>query len=107
MVVAVCAVVLSSGGSALAAKTLVTSSSQVAKGAINSGDVADGTLRPADLSPAARAATTGPAGPQGPAGERGPAGGVGRRALLPGLLGRVTWLQNVRMTAIRVGTVHY
>jgi hypothetical protein len=49
MVVAVTALVMSTAGTATAAKLLITSSSQIKAGSVNSGDVRDRSLRGGDL----------------------------------------------------------
>jgi hypothetical protein len=80
MVVAVIALVVATTGTATAAGVLIKRSSQVAKGAINSGDLADDrAVNLADLTPAARLALTPGAGPAGPEGARGPQGPAGAR----------------------------
>lgn len=89
MSVALLALVLAGGGSATAASVLIRSSSQVATGSINSGDLANGRgVNLADLTARARrdlAPIPGPAGaqglpgPQGPAGARGEPGPEGQR----------------------------
>jgi hypothetical protein len=83
LVVAIIALVVASAGTATAAGVLIKRSSQVARGAINSGDLAnDRAVNLADLTPAARLALQqegGPAGPQGEHGPQGPAGARGDR----------------------------
>jgi hypothetical protein len=49
LVVAIVAVVLSMAGTAVAARALITSSSQIRAGVVNSGDVKDGSLTGRDL----------------------------------------------------------
>lgn len=81
MAVALLALVIALGGTAAAATVLIKRSSQVATGAINSGDLADDrgvSLR--DLTPATRRAITAPAGgAPGAEGSRGPQGPVGAK----------------------------
>jgi Collagen triple helix repeat (20 copies) len=80
MVVAIVALIVATAGSATAAGVLIKRSSQVAKGAINSGDLAnDKGVNLADLTPAARLALTAQAGAPGPEGARGPQGPAGAR----------------------------
>jgi hypothetical protein len=69
LVVSILALVMATAGTATAARVLVTSSKQIAKGSVNSGDVRDGSLRGrdvrdgslelGDLDPAARASIGG------------------------------------------------
>ncbi len=88
MAVALLALAVALGGTATAASVLIKRSSQVAPGAINSGDLADDrgvNLR--DLTPETRRAITaagggargaeGPRGPQGPVGAKGETGPQG------------------------------
>jgi hypothetical protein len=82
MAVALLALVVALGGTATAASVLIRRSSQVATGAINSGDLADDrgvSLR--DLTPDTRRAITaaggGPPGAEGPRGAQGPVGAKG------------------------------
>jgi hypothetical protein len=81
MAVALLALVVALGGTATAASVLIKRSSQVATGAINSGDLADDrAVNLRDLTPATRralAAGGGATGPEGPRGAQGPAGGKG------------------------------
>jgi len=81
MAVALLALVIALSGTAAAATVLIKRSSQVATGAINSGDLADDrgvSLR--DLTPATRRAITAPAGgASGAEGPRGPQGPVGAK----------------------------
>jgi Collagen triple helix repeat (20 copies) len=80
LVVAIIALVVASAGTATAAGVLIKRSSQVARGAINSGDLAnDRAVNLADLTPAARLALQQEGGPAGPQGERGPQGPAGAR----------------------------
>lgn len=85
MIVALVALLMSMGGTATAAKFLITSSSQIKDGAVTGRDVKDRSLGANELSPAAvaalsagkgepRAGSAGPAGPKGEAGAQGPAG---------------------------------
>ena len=80
MAVALLALAIACGGTATAS-VLITRSSQVATGAINSGDLADGrAVNVRDLTPAARRVLTGSAGapgPEGPPGAQGPLGARG------------------------------
>jgi hypothetical protein len=69
LVVSIVALVMATAGTATAAKVLITSTTQIKKGVINSGDVKDGaltgtdvrdgSLRVGDLEASARAAITG------------------------------------------------
>jgi hypothetical protein len=83
MIVAVIALVVALSGTAVAARTLVTSSGQIRNGIVTSADLKNNTVAPRDLSRAARraltgaAGATGPAGPQGVPGPQGPAGADG------------------------------
>jgi hypothetical protein len=83
LIVAIIALVIACAGTATAAGVLIKRSSQVARGAINSGDLAnDRAVNLQDLTPAARLALQNDAGPTGPQGERGvqgPAGAKGDR----------------------------
>jgi hypothetical protein len=80
LVVAIIALVVASAGTATAASVLIKRSSQVARGAINSGDLAnDRAVKLDDLTPATRLALQNDAGPAGPQGERGPQGPAGAR----------------------------
>lgn len=65
---------LLSGGAYAAGKV---TGAQIAKNAISSKQVKNGSLKPADLSAAAKAGLAGPKGPPGPAGAVGPAGPAG------------------------------
>jgi hypothetical protein len=53
LVISVIALVLATAGTATAAKLLITSSSQIKKGSVNGGDVADGSLTARDIRPQA------------------------------------------------------
>lgn len=80
LVVAIVAVVLAGTGSATAAG--LVGAKQLAKGSVTSAKVRNGSLKLADLSPAARAKLRGPAvdaapGPQGEAGPQGVPGPQG------------------------------
>lgn len=78
LVVSIIALVIASAGTAAAATVLIKSSKQVAKGAINSGDLANRkAVNVVDLTPAARAALAGKVGQTGPNGPTGPAGAKG------------------------------
>jgi Collagen triple helix repeat (20 copies) len=80
LVVAIIALVVASASTATAAGVLIKRSSQVARGAINSGDLAnDRAVALADLTPAARLGLQQEGGPAGPQGERGPQGPAGAR----------------------------
>jgi hypothetical protein len=80
LVVAIVALVVASAGSATAASVLITGSSQVERGSINSGDLANGRgVNVADLSAQAKKALSPKPGPQGPEGERGGQGPAGAR----------------------------
>ena len=82
MIVAILALVMSMGGTATAAKFLITSSKQIKDGAVTGRDVKDRSLGANELSPAALAALSGDkggprAGSAGPAGATGPRGATG------------------------------
>jgi hypothetical protein len=49
LVVSIVALVMATAGTAAAAKVLITSSSQIKKGAVNGGDIADGSVSNRDL----------------------------------------------------------
>jgi hypothetical protein len=78
LIVSIIALVIASAGTAVAATVLIKSSKQVAKGAINSGDLADRkAVNVVDLTSAARRALSAKAGPAGPAGAKGDTGSPG------------------------------
>lgn len=78
LIVSIIALVVASAGTATAASVLIKSSKQVAKGSINSSDLANRkAVNVADLTPAARRALAGKVGPAGPSGAPGPAGSKG------------------------------
>jgi hypothetical protein len=78
LVVSIIALVLACAGTATAAGVLIKSSKQVAKGSINSSDLANRkAVNVADLTPAARRALAGKVGPAGANGLPGPAGAKG------------------------------
>lgn len=77
MVVACVALVFSLAGNAVAARVLITSSSQIKNGAVTGADVKNRSLGVTDLSVKARAALKGAAGPAGSAGAPGATGAVG------------------------------
>lgn len=90
MIVACVALVFSLAGNAIAARVLITSSTQIKNGTVTGADVRNSSLRgadvrngslaAADLSTAARRtlrSAAGAVGPAGPAGPQGPAGAVG------------------------------
>jgi len=83
LVVATIALVVACAGTATAAGVLIKRSSQVARGAINSGDLAnDRAVALRDLTPETRLALQNDAGPTGPQGERGAQGPPGGRGEL-------------------------
>jgi len=83
MIVALAALVVSMGGSAVAATTIIRSSEQVARGAIAGSDIRNRSVARRDLAPgvlrsiAGAPGATGPARPAGPAGPAGPVGPTG------------------------------
>jgi Collagen triple helix repeat (20 copies) len=80
MIVAIVAVVIACAGTATAARVLITSSKQVARGSITSGDLANRKgVSIVDLTPRARLRLRGEAGPRGPEGARGAQGPQGAR----------------------------
>jgi hypothetical protein len=82
LVVAIVAFVVACAGTATAARVLIRDSSEVARGAINSGDLANGkgvNLR--DLTPRTRVELRGSRGPEGDQGSRGAQGPQGPRGL--------------------------
>jgi hypothetical protein len=80
LVVSIIALVVACTGTATAATMLIGSSKQVAKGAINSGDLANRkAVNVVDLTPAARSALSGKVGPAGANGVPGPGGPAGTR----------------------------
>jgi Collagen triple helix repeat (20 copies) len=80
MVVAIVAVVIACAGTATAARVLITSSEQVARGSIESSDLANRKgVSIVDLTPRARFRLRGEAGPRGPEGARGAQGPQGAR----------------------------
>jgi hypothetical protein len=80
MILALVALVVASAGSATAASVLITDSSQVERGSINSGDLANGRgVNTADLTARAKRALAPKPGPQGAEGERGAQGPAGAR----------------------------
>jgi hypothetical protein len=80
LIVAIIALVIACAGTATAAGVLIKRSSQVARGAINSGDLSnDRAVNLQDLTPAARLALQNDAGPTGPQGERGAQGPAAAR----------------------------
>jgi hypothetical protein len=80
LVVSIIALVVACTGTATAATVLIRSSKQVAKGAINSGDLANRkAVNVVDLTPAARSALSGKVGPAGANGVPGSAGAAGPR----------------------------
>jgi hypothetical protein len=79
-VIALCALVVASAGSATAATVMIRNSSQVGTGAINSGDLENGkAVGIADLTAGALRTLQGQVGPAGPEGARGPQGPAGAR----------------------------
>jgi hypothetical protein len=82
LIVAIVALVVACAGTATAARVLINDSSEVASGAINSGDLANGkgvSLR--DLTPRTRVGLRGARGPEGDQGPRGVQGPQGPRGL--------------------------
>ena len=70
-------VVSLAGGTAYAAKHLITSPKQLDRGVVTNGKVRKATLKANRLAPAARAKLGGQAGPEGPQGEPGVEGEPG------------------------------
>jgi hypothetical protein len=87
-VVASIALFVSLGGGAFAASgVLIKKSKQVAKGAINSSDLADRKgVNVVDLTRSARQALVGKTGPQGSKGDKGDQGAIGPAGPFPGVL---------------------
>jgi hypothetical protein len=80
MIVAIIALVVACAGTATAARVLIRGSGQVARGSINTGDLADRKgVSMADLTPRTRLQLTATPGPEGPPGQRGPQGPQGPR----------------------------
>jgi hypothetical protein len=80
MVVAIIALVVACAGTAAAARVLISSSSQVARGTINTGDLRNGRgVSLADLTPKTRLGLQGEPGPAGAEGRRGEQGPPGPR----------------------------
>ena len=89
MIVAIIALVVACAGTATAARVLIKDSGQVARGSINTGDLANGRgVSIVDLTPRTRfrltasrgpEGATGPRGPQGPQGPRGAEGAAGAK----------------------------
>jgi hypothetical protein len=80
LVVAIIALVIACAGTATAARVLIKGSGQVARGSINTGDLADRRgVSIADLTPRTRFQLTATPGPEGPPGQRGPQGPPGPR----------------------------
>lgn len=84
LVVAIVALVVAMTGTATAAKTLISTTSQIRNGAVTSADVRDRSLQQRDLAPALQRsiaaqgrAVVGGRGPAGAPGEAGPAGTPG------------------------------
>jgi Collagen triple helix repeat (20 copies) len=79
-VVAIIALVVACAGTATAASVLITSSKQVARGTINTGDLQNGRgVSLGDLTPKTRFSLQGEPGPAGPEGARGEPGPPGPR----------------------------
>jgi hypothetical protein len=80
MIVAIIALVVACAGTATAARVLIRGSGQVARGSINTGDLADRRgVSIADLTPRTRFRLTATPGSEGPPGQRGPQGPQGPR----------------------------
>ena len=78
MIVALLALFVALSGTAVAAKSLITKSSQIKNGVIESSDLRDGRgVNVRDITPAARRALRGAAGAAGALGPAGPAGAQG------------------------------
>jgi hypothetical protein len=76
LVISVLALVMATAGTSVA-MTKITSSRQIGKGVINSGDIHDGTIQLRDTSKKLRSALKGRTGPQGPPGTTGAPGAPG------------------------------
>jgi len=80
MIVAIIALVVACAGTATAARVLIRGSGQVARGSINTGDLANARgVSIVDLTPRTRARLTATPGEEGPPGQRGPQGPQGPR----------------------------
>jgi hypothetical protein len=77
MTIAFIALAISLSGTALAARAIITSTSQIAPNVITGSRILDGSIKFADLTSGARAALQGQRGPQGPAGHDGAPGAQG------------------------------
>jgi hypothetical protein len=77
MTVAFIALAISLSGTALAARAIITSTSQIAPNVITGSRILDGSVKFADLTVGARGALKGQRGPQGPAGAPGHDGATG------------------------------
>jgi hypothetical protein len=84
--VALLALFVALSGSAVAAGALITKSSQIKAGTVNSGDIKNRTVKVKDLSKKARATLTGAQGPKGDTGAQGLQGLQGPKGD-PGLQG--------------------
>jgi hypothetical protein len=103
LVVAVIALVVSLGGTAVAASgVLITSSSQIRAGSVRSTDIRDGSIKPRDLTPALRArrGAKGDTGPQGPPGTPGATGRDGIAGLTFSYLKDPVFTQAITYQAI-------
>ena len=80
MIVAIAALVVASAGSATAATVIIRNSTQIERGSVNTGDLANNRgVSLGDLTPRTRQALAPLPGPQGAQGDQGPQGPAGAR----------------------------
>ena len=77
LVISIAALVMASTGTAVAVRTKITSSRQIGKNVVNSGDIRDKTLQVRDTSRKLRKALAGKKGATGAAGQKGDPGAPG------------------------------
>ncbi|HEY7631872.1 MAG TPA: hypothetical protein VH817_14275 [Thermoleophilaceae bacterium] len=86
LAISILALVLATAGTSVA-MTKITSSKEIGKGVVNSGDVHDGTLQLRDLSKKLRARLKAKTGAQGPQGVKGDPGAPGSALAYAHVLG--------------------